>query len=368
MTGVAATPDNKYIVTARVGDNNYADLWDRETGELVRTFTGHHGDVTSVAVTPDNKYIVTGSRDNTAKLWDSQTGAVVWTYRGHTDEVVSVAATTDNKYIVTGSKDHSAKLWSRKSGKVVRTFHFKNLKFDSSGVTSVVATPDNKYIVAGTTDKGATLWDRRTGKAVRTFTRTSWDEVLSVAVTPDSKYVVIGSEGRTANFGGDRNIRLWSIGEDGTCKCDGGWIGENCLMSVASIVGGVLGSLAAAVMAFLVTTRCIQPILTQRNLDREFAQANPLIIKTVAGDTYTLTNWGIVENLHTALVKQHPELGGGGDGDGAHSFELRSQSDNTVIRPEHGDSSRQQLFSGEVGCDELVLTFTMPVEPRTSLV
>jgi hypothetical protein len=49
---------------------------------------------------------------------------------------------------------------------------------------------------------------------------------------------------------------------------------------------------------------------------------------------------------------------GGGDG-GKRSFELRSLSDNTVISPEYGCPSRQELLSGDLGCDDLVLTFNV---------
>ena len=105
----------------------------------------------------------------------------------------------------------------------------------------------------------------------------------------------------------------------------------------------------------------MQPIIARRRLAHEFSQANPLVVKTLGGDAYTLTDWGTVRNLHAALAKRYPaELGGGG---GPRSFELRALSDNAVISPEYGGPGRQRLLSGEVGCDQLVLTFIVAATP-----
>ena len=48
-----------------------ARLWNMETGELVRSFTGHEKDPGAVAFSPCGGYVLTGSWDGTARLWES---------------------------------------------------------------------------------------------------------------------------------------------------------------------------------------------------------------------------------------------------------------------------------------------------------
>ena len=58
-------------------------LWDAATGQLLRTFEGHTGWVTSVAFSPDGTRVLSGSADNTLKLWDAATGQLLRTFAGH---------------------------------------------------------------------------------------------------------------------------------------------------------------------------------------------------------------------------------------------------------------------------------------------
>ena len=49
----------------------------------IRTLTGHEGPVYNVAFSPDGKTIASGSKDETIAIWDSQTGDEIKTLTGH---------------------------------------------------------------------------------------------------------------------------------------------------------------------------------------------------------------------------------------------------------------------------------------------
>ncbi|MBO1052359.1 MAG: hypothetical protein HEQ25_10280, partial [Dolichospermum sp. DET73] len=64
-------------------------------GRLLRTLSGHSGDVNAVAVTADGKWVISGSYDNTVKVWNLETGEEQLTLSGHSSWVYAVAVTAD---------------------------------------------------------------------------------------------------------------------------------------------------------------------------------------------------------------------------------------------------------------------------------
>jgi WD40 repeat protein/DNA-binding SARP family transcriptional activator len=71
------SPSGDLIATGgSVGGNAVTDpvLWDAETGEEVRRFTGHEGDVESIAFSNDGSMLVTTAADRTTRIWEVDTG------------------------------------------------------------------------------------------------------------------------------------------------------------------------------------------------------------------------------------------------------------------------------------------------------
>lgn len=190
VRSVAISGNGKYIV---IGCDNYsyAEVWDRESEQLVYTLHGHRGRISSVAISTCGRYVVTGSYDGTAKVWDISTRSLLHTLTGHTNAVLSVAVSQDGKYIITGSWDKTAKVWDGHTGELLCTI----VGYAGSS-TSVAISHDGRYIAACCCDKAARVWNRQTGQLLHTFTCTTCtvngmaDTVRSVAISKNSKYVV----------------------------------------------------------------------------------------------------------------------------------------------------------------------------------
>ena len=63
--------------------------------------------VLSVAWRPDGRQLASGSSDNTIIVWDAETGEPVRTLTGHSAAVVSVAWRPDGRQLASGSSDNT---------------------------------------------------------------------------------------------------------------------------------------------------------------------------------------------------------------------------------------------------------------------
>ncbi len=74
---------------------------------------GHEDKVISVAF--DSTYLIaSGSEDRTIKLWDKNTGNLLRSLTGHGDKVYAVAFDS-NSMLASGSVDKTIKLWENQT-------------------------------------------------------------------------------------------------------------------------------------------------------------------------------------------------------------------------------------------------------------
>jgi WD40 repeat protein len=86
-------------------------LWDRHTGELMRSFVGHTDAVHAVAVAPDDRHALSGSADCTLLLWRMETGELLQSFTEHGGPVTALAICPDGRHAVSGSRDRTLRLW-----------------------------------------------------------------------------------------------------------------------------------------------------------------------------------------------------------------------------------------------------------------
>ncbi len=130
-------------------------LWNPHTGELLRTLSGHFGEINSVAITSIGvgEILFSGSADKTIKIWQLETGKILHTLTGHTDEVKSVAISPNGEVLVSGGADKTIKLWRWKTGELLQT-----ITAHSGTVNHLVVSPDGQYIASCSSDKAIKIW------------------------------------------------------------------------------------------------------------------------------------------------------------------------------------------------------------------
>ncbi len=161
---LAYSPDSRRIVSAGFS----VQLWDLETGELVKALGGGQDFfLTAVAYSPDGKRIASDS-GKAVWLWDAERGGCVRfkPLRGHTRGVACLAFSPDSKRLVSGSYDGTLRIWSAEDGAPLQT-----LTGHTGSVTSVVYSPDGTLIASlgwsrGGPERPIRLWDAQTGRLV----------------------------------------------------------------------------------------------------------------------------------------------------------------------------------------------------------
>ena len=171
-------------------------IWNAETGEHIRTLAGHTANVRSAAYSPDGSQLASGGFDNTIRIWNAKTGAPIRTLKGHTDDVRSVAYSPDGSQLASGGFDNTIRIWNAKTGAPIRT-----LKGHTDDVRSVAYSPDSSQIASGSVNGAIRIWSAKTGALIRTLTG-HIGSVFSTAYSPD---------GTQLASGGSDVIRIWRL-------------------------------------------------------------------------------------------------------------------------------------------------------------
>ena len=192
--GAAAfSPDGNRIASGAAGHR--VQLWDAETGRVIRSLAGHGDGIRSVAFSPDGRFLATGSRDKTVHLWDLESGLERRVFDNFRAPVNSVAFSPDGKRVLAGSSDNTVRLFAVESGAQLQVWQ-------DIAISSVAFSPDGRHVLTAGFDGVPKLLDGTTGRRVMGFQGHKL-HVYGARFSADGKRIVTGS--------GDGSVRLWDV-------------------------------------------------------------------------------------------------------------------------------------------------------------
>jgi len=160
------------------------NIFDIESGDIIRSMEGHNQGVTSVAFHPTGQYIISGSRRG-IKFWDSSTGTETRDFRISTQMVRAMDISPDGEHVITANSNGFLCLWRTFDNYLVHEFK------EQPYMTDVEISPDCKWIIASSGQGSVMLWDIEEQSLGKNLTGHG-DYVSAVAFSPDGTYAMSG--------------------------------------------------------------------------------------------------------------------------------------------------------------------------------
>ena len=178
MFSIAFSPDGTTLAS---GGYREVLLLDAVTGETRATFTADTGMVNSVVFSPDSRTLASVGSDSNVQLWDAVSGAHKTTLVGHTGGVESIAFSPDGQTLASAGWDNTVRLWDPHTGE-----HRQTLTRHTSQVFKVAFSPDGQTLASAGWDNTVRLWDPHTGEHRQTLTKHT-SQVKNIAFSPDGQ-------------------------------------------------------------------------------------------------------------------------------------------------------------------------------------
>ena len=214
---IAASPDGTLLAFVNEGT---LELREVITGDLRLRISGKYNTIRTVAFSPDGSLLAMGRIDHAVQLWDvsklQQPEPVasdrerpeleeespileerIWGLKGHTGFVRSIAFSPNDRLLASASDDTTVRLWDLRTGELLHT-----LEGHTDRVESVAFRPHASVLASGSWDTTVRLWDVATGELRETLTE-HMDKINSVAFSPDGSTL--------ATLSADETIKLWDL-------------------------------------------------------------------------------------------------------------------------------------------------------------
>lgn len=194
--------DDEILVT---GSSDFSCLvWSiKDNYQPIFRLIGHHAGVLDVCI--DRHRIVTCSKDTTIKVWDRHSGRLLQTLSGHRGPVNAVQVR--GNLLASASGDGMSKLWRLEDGVCIKEFQSKD-----RGLACVEFSENGRTIFAGGNDQVIYEYDTMTGGRIREL-KGHRDLVRSLHLDTANSRIISGSY--------DHSIKVWNATQ-GLSAEDGG--------------------------------------------------------------------------------------------------------------------------------------------------
>jgi WD40 repeat protein len=126
--GRAISGDGRLSLISRyrepIGSEFYLELWDLESGQLLKRLIDTDLSVDTCAFSADSRRAIVGRCEdsNIVQLWDLESGKELRRFKGHSKKIKAVALSADGRFGLSASEDSTVRLWDLNSGSEARSY------------------------------------------------------------------------------------------------------------------------------------------------------------------------------------------------------------------------------------------------------
>ena len=232
VNGVQWSLSGELLLSAQ--SDGSLQIWQADTGTLLRTIQAQQGDVYALAISSDGLMVasggsggsvaanndarlarVPGPQPQVVQLWNIADGALLRSFTCPALDYVirTVALSDDQRYVAAGGSDGAICLWDRRSGMLLHQLQGHVLFGSACEVNSIAFNAQNTELISGGYDGTVQRWNVATGAVLAVLEVPSspnsdeFPSVFQVAFSQDGRYIIAGAK--------DSVVSVWRVADDG---------------------------------------------------------------------------------------------------------------------------------------------------------
>jgi WD40 repeat protein len=150
----------KQIVCGKSGSSNNLQIYNYNTGDLIKTLTGHSSSVYSIEML-SGQFMASGGDDQSVIIWDLFSYTIKYTLTGH--NVVLCVKRLSSNLIASGDLNGKIIVWNWLTGEQIFTLTGHLNRLDALDLY------DEQTLASGSYDKTVKFWNITNGKLIQTI-------------------------------------------------------------------------------------------------------------------------------------------------------------------------------------------------------
>ncbi len=155
--------DSKQIVCGKLGTSNNLQIYNYETGVLIRTLIGHSSNVHSIEMLSE-QFMASGSNDKRVIIWDLSLYSIKYNLTGHTT-LVNCIKRVSSSMIASGDNSGTILVWNWLTGERIfnLTGHTNRIELNSLDLY------DEQTLISGSWDRTVKFWNITNGTLIQSI-------------------------------------------------------------------------------------------------------------------------------------------------------------------------------------------------------